>query len=293
MALLSFIAPCACAPQQRHRPSIPSNATAAAIQIQTAVRTAFASGKRRVCVDLLMAAVDARARTYDDGAAQAVFSGLVTSVQPVLPFEGSKLQVVVNGSTTALRVRKWMQMEPDLTNISVTLLGLDALSCLEAKDLEQAVPVSSALLILNPPADGASITNLRKLLRAAHSRNLPVVVQNHPREDAIYELLGYGGSIPYEMWNYEPVFVLAPFAITPNLSEGQMPDKPQPRFVLMRQFPYKWILWQFIDENPSLDADGKRVPRNYHLCEEFDERPTNSIIVDAVVRRMKAKYERP
>lgn len=290
MSFVSFVTPWACASREGQRPGVPPNANVAVTQIQTAVRSALANGKRRLCVDLLLSAVDSRARTYDEGSAEAVFNGLISSIQPVLPVENSKLQIVVHGSTTALRVRKWLQQQPDLKHISVTLLGADAISAV-GSSLAQSEDSSSvacgALLVLNPPGTGNSITDLRTLLQMAHDRNIPVVVQNHPREGSVYELLGYGGTIPFEMWQYEPAFVLAPFAISPrNLDDQIAVNTPPARFVLMRQFPSKWSLWHFMGQRSDASTIGDDIIQDYHLCDEFNERPVDEIIIQCIGQRM-------
>lgn len=276
---------------------VPSSAAVASRQIQTAVRTALASGKRRLCVDLLIAAVDVRARTYDEEAAEAVFSGLVKSVQPVLPGGGENLHVVVSGATTALRIQTWLN-RGEYDGISVTVLGMDAKNRMVSNDSTCTV---GGLLIINPSDSVNSLIDLRSLLKEAHNRGLPVVIHNHPRPDAIYELLGYGGAVPIEMSEYETVFALAPFSLKPrNLEESDIEAystnamPPPPRFALMRQFPSKWALWHFVADSvshPELDdatatamsSDGK-----YVLCAEFAGRPDDQDVMEAITERMSS-----
>lgn len=260
MSLL-FVAPIAC-----ETCPVPTSAGKAAVQIQTSVRSALAVGKRRVSVDVLIASIDARSRTYDDIAAKAIFASLLQAVRPILP----NVRVVLPGSTAALRVRRWLSSE-SMENVSVGVLGVDDL-----------VASTGALLVIDPPCKGDGLQDLRRLIRDAHDKNLPVLLQNQPREDELYKLLGYGGGIPFELVRYEPVFVLAPFALQGN------PNAPPTRFVLFRKFPGKWELWRHfgpIDDKPFGISEKKGT---YELLQEFENRPSDNALMLAVSNSLKS-----
>lgn len=281
--LPSFISSFAClsSPKESNN-SVPVGARAAARQVQQAVRTALVSGKRRLCVDILIAAVDPRSRNFDDDAAATVFDSLIESVQPVLPAEEAQVKVIVSGSTAAVRINSWVK-SLQVKNVSVDVLGIyanqDSNDEEDSKQYEKGNP--DALIIIDPPGTGDSILDLRKLLRKAHGDNIPVVINNHPRRDALYELLGYGGHIPYEMTSYESVFLLAPFAL--KAKGDSQPGISSPRFVLMRKFPHKWNLWKYqgLKDKSFLTAsesvsDGPISDDEYKLCVEYPYAPSDN-----------------
>ena len=146
---------------------------------------------------------------------------------------------------------------------------------------EDSEEKAHALIILNPPSQDDSILDFRRAVRHAQQSNMPVIVHNHPREDAVYKLLGFGGGVPFELTKFEPAFVLAPFAIQKEK------DKPPPRFVLMREFPGKWMLMRHCpnleaDRETAVDVFGSYKNANYVLCCEYDERPTDNMLMMAV-----------
>ncbi|PXF47639.1 hypothetical protein BWQ96_02618 [Gracilariopsis chorda] len=196
---------------------VPSNAKSAASQIRQSVRTALISGHRRVCVDVLLAAVDPRARLFDEDAAEVVFNALVESVQPVLPESTELVQVVVPGSAAALRAQKWLARS-ELKGVVVDVIGAE-----EHRD-------ARSVLVIDPPTE-SGVLEFRRFLREAHARGAQVVVHNHPRDDSLYKLLGFGGYLPFEMMRYESAFMLAPFTL--QATEGGF----NCRFVVMRRFP--------------------------------------------------------
>lgn len=288
-ALPSFISPFAClsSPKESNN-NVPVGARAAARQVQQAVRTALVSGKRRLCVDILIAAVDPRSRNFDDNAAATVFESLIESVQPILPAEEAQVKIIVSGSTAAMRINNWVK-SLQVRNISVDVLGIYANQ--ESNDEEdsqlQEIDNPDALIIIDPPGTGDSILDLRKLLRRAHDDNIPVVVNNHPRRDALYDLLGYGGHIPYELASYEPVFLLAPFAL--KTKDDSQPGTPPSRFVLMRKFPHKWNLWKYqgLKDKSFLAAsdsvsDVASSDDEYRLCAEYPYAPSDNELMKDV-----------
>lgn len=270
-------------PQCRTR--VPNDATTAASHIQHCVRTALVAGHRRLCVDVLTAAVDVRARTFDAAAAAVVTRSLIIALLPVLPTDTPALQVVVNGPAAALRVREWLA-EEQVEHVSVAVLGVEGEDAAQGKEPD-------AFVVLDPPAKGEAIVELRRLLQRAHKAGLPVIVHNHPREDALYSMLGYGGHIPFELTKFEPAFVLAPFALSPKRpDEVKGPQQPPPRFVVLRKYPDDWALWRFVgpDANDGRPRETDPVEMEqldeYLLCEEFQERPTDNQLVQAVHRAL-------
>lgn len=282
-------------PRRRFRPAsvtsptcrtrVPNDATTAASHIQDCVRVALISGHRRLCVDVLTAAVDVRARTFDSAAAAVVTRALILALLPVLPAQAPELQVVVNGPAAALRVRTWLA-EERVEHVSVAVLGVQEEPRAEEKD-------PNAFVVLDPPAKGDAILELRRLLQRAQKARLPVIVHNHPREDALYSMLGYGGHIPFELTKFEPAFVLAPFALAPKrLEELKGPQQLPPRFVVLRKYPDDWALWRFVGPDANEERPRETDPvemeqlDEYVLCEEFQERPTDNQLVQAVHRAL-------
>lgn len=256
--LLSFTTCCAV-------PSgVPSNVNTAATQIRQSVRTALVSGHRRVCVDTLLSAIDPRARTFDQAAAELVFNALLESVQPLISESTATIQVVVPGSAAALRVQNWLKRS-HILNVSVDVLGAE----------EHQNP--SAVIVVDPYAE-ASIRDYRTLLRDANRRNAHVVVHNQPRDDALYKMLGYGGFIPVEMIEYKHAFMLAPFAIREKNSA------PLARFAIMRQFPAPWKLWRYLGDDETFVSNDESNLRDgeYDLCAEFKYRPDNAELMNAI-----------
>lgn len=267
------------------RARVPNDATSAAVDIQSCVRTALIAGRQRLCVDVLTAAVDPRARTYDASSAAVLTRALVAAIQPVLPAERPIVQLVVPGPTTALRVREWLS-STNIQDVSVAVLGVG-----EQSPDERHKP--HAYVILDPPAKGDAILDFRRLVQSAQKDRLPVIVHNHPREDSLYSMLGFGGTLPYELTKFEPVFVLAPFALQPKGEQAENPNTPPPRFVVLRMYPGKWALWRFVgtDADPVHPRETDPVEMeqldDYTLCEEFDSRPTDNQLVSAVQRALR------
>lgn len=294
-----IVAPFCSTPLGPGHPGVPSSPTKASTQIQTAVRTALATGKRRLCVDMLVAALDVRARTYDVDAAEAIFLALITAVQPVLPVERGLLQVVTASASSAQRVRSWVERS-ELRYVDVTTLGQDALTRIQTPAETPDAPAVAAVLVLSAPNVDRTTLDLRAVLKAAHKRNIPIVVHNHPRKDAVYELLGFGGMIPYEMWHYEPVFVMAPFAMQMQASQEDRgagpggrasPAKVPPRFVLMRQYPSRWGLWHFVGSGSNEKGeDTAQEAIDYELCNEFESRPSDETVLESVASTIKGMF---
>lgn len=266
------------------RSRVPSDATAAAIDIQSCVRNALIAGRQRLCVDVLTAAVDPRARTYDASSAAVLTRALVAAIQPVLPAGRPIVQLVVPGPTTALRVSEWLAAR-DIQDVSVAVLGVS-----EHVTEERGKP--DAYVVLDPPAKGDAILDFRRLVQSAQKDRLPVIVHNHPREDVLYSMLGFGGTLPYELTKFEPVFVLAPFALQPKGDGADEPREPPPRFVVLRKYPDKWALWRFVGDKGSKASESETDPfemeqlDEYILCEEFDSRPTDNQLLSAVQRAL-------
>lgn len=248
---------------------VPSNAKSAASQIRQSVRTALISGRRRVCVDLLLAAVNPRSRLFDDDAAEVVFNALVESVQPVLPESTDSVQVVVPGSAAALRAQKWLARS-GLKGVAVDVLGAE-----ERRD-------ARSVLVIDPPTE-SGVLEFRRFLREAHAREAQVVVHNHPRDDSLYKLLGFGGYLPFEMMRYESAFMLAPFALQATKEESL-----SSRFVIMRRFPGAWQLWRYLGEERSFlqEDESKFDNGSYKLCEEFKDRPGSDELIQAITNVM-------
>lgn len=170
--------------------------------------------------------------------------------------------------------------------MSVAVLGVQEEPRAEEKD-------PNAFVVLDPPAKGDAILELRRLLQRAQKARLPVIVHNHPREDALYSMLGYGGHIPFELTKFEPAFVLAPFALAPKrLEELKGPQQLPPRFVVLRKYPDDWALWRFVGPDANEERPRETDPvemeqlDEYVLCEEFQERPTDNQLVQAVHRAL-------
>lgn len=254
--------------------SVPDSASSAAAAIQTSVRTALIQGRRRLSVDLLLAALDPRARTFDEDAASAVLVALLDALIPVLPTNAPVLRVVVSGAAAAVRVKKWLS---DMKDVQVTVLGVQEG---EAEGSEGGV---DAVVLFDPGVD--AVLEVRRLLGSMGQKGVPVVVVNHPREDELYRMLGYGGGLPFEMTKFEAVFVLAPFALQKEAkedagSEEQDAGAVPMRFVVMRQFPGKWELWRYLGKGEFGEGS------EYELCTEFDGRPSASVLVGAVQRAL-------
>lgn len=262
--------------------SVPSDANAAARAIQTSVRTALLKGHRRLCVDVLTAAVDVRARTFDDRAANAVLTALIHAVQPVLPIDTPSIQVIVPRLSAVLRVKRWVTHLP---RVHVGVLGVDE-------------PDVDAVVLWEPGVE--RVVEVRRLLKHLWIARRVVIVVNHPREDDLYRTLGYGGGLPFEMTRFESVFVLAPFALRDE--EGKAKAHGE-RFVVVRQFPSKWALWRYMgkekrfngssnaqlggeDDGGMLDPMQMEEVQEYDLCAEFDDRPSASQLLQAVQREI-------
>lgn len=283
MRVAAFLLPTATLPNasnsSQQSPSVPPSPIHAAKQLSTALQTALLSGKRRLQTDVLTAAIDPRSRIYDVNSASIIFSALVNTLHPINP-----LKIVVSGSTAALRVRNWLT-ESNIEDVTVSVLGVS--------DAIQQEERHSSLLVLDPPGEGDAMTDLRKLLQQAHAADMPIVVHNHPRQNALYSMLGFGGAIPRELFQYHPAFVLAPFALEVRRGDGaQMGSTAAPpRFVLMRQFPHVWQLWRFLGEEGfgigaafsegTTDSSGGDSDM-YVLVEQFKERPSDGALMNAI-----------
>lgn len=264
---ITHIMPTLFVPPMLCQQPVPPTAAEASPQIQTSVRTALAAGRRRLIVDLLISSIDPRSRVFDDSSASSIFACLVQSLQPILP--NPRLTVLVPGSTAALRTNKWLQSE-SLDHVTVDILGSP-----------DPLRHSNALIIVNPPGKGDAILDFRNALKEAHHQNIPVIVHNHPRDDAVYEILGFGGGIPYELTDYEPVFVLAPFAIN-----AEQDTAPPERFVLMRQYPGKWALWRHQGQPGMFEA--AQEDQDYSLCEQYVSRPSDNLLMTAIAEDLKS-----
>lgn len=266
----------ACAP----RCEVPTDARAAARQIRTAVRTALVSGRRHINVDILVAAIDSRSRTFDTKAAGIIFHSLVSSLQPAVT-NIRPLHVVVSGATAALRVSEW-QTEHELKDVRVCVLGV--------RDGNEEM--AGGVVMLDPPGAGDAISDVRRTLAEANRNDIPVLVLNHPRRDDLYRTLGFGGSgIPRELMSYETVFALAPFSLTVESSDTEAGVAPQ-RFVLMRQFPERWELWRYQGYQDvsflaltSQSVDGEE--HIYHLCAHFQDRPSDKLLMQTVAQSLQ------
>eukprot|EP00177_Eucheuma_denticulatum_P008107 GFKZ01014772.1.p2 GENE.GFKZ01014772.1~~GFKZ01014772.1.p2 ORF type:complete len:290 (+),score=49.37 GFKZ01014772.1:459-1328(+) len=260
--------------------SVPDSASSAAAAIQTSVRTALIQGRRRLSVDLLIAALDPRARTYDEDAASSVLIALLDALIPVLPVSSPVLRVVVSGAAAAVRVNKWVG---DMKDVQVTVLGVREGGGGDVAGAEDADGGVDAVVLFDPGVD--AVLEVRRLLGSMARKGVPVVVVNHPREDELYRMLGYGGGLPFEMTKFEAVFVLAPFALQKEATqdvggEAQDAGAVPMRFVVMRQYPGKWELWRYLGKGEF----GKGS--EYELCAEFDGRPSASVLVGAVQQAM-------
>lgn len=159
-------------------------------------------------------------------------------------------------------------------------------------------PDVDAVILWEPGVE--RVAEVRRLLKHLWIARRVVVVVNHPREDELYRLLGYGGGLPFEMTRFEPVYILAPFALKDEEGKAKVHGE---RFVVMRQFPSKWALWRYMgkendfsetndaqmgggEDRGMLDPVQMEEVQEYELCTEFDERPSTSQLLQAVQRKL-------
>lgn len=282
------------------RPGIPRSAAAASAQLRRAVQTALVSGKRRMIVDILLADLDPRQRTYDDDGARAIYESLAScgTGTGTETDEGMGTHMVVSGATTAMRVRSWLSSRKK--RVSIGILG-------SAENRNLVTEKDMVCIMVDPEGGIKGLLDLRKVLRQVekeHDQGMntkakAVVICNHPREDYLYEMAGYGGIMPIEMSDYNEVFVLIPFTFQHNMRKNADGSPKMYRFAIMKQFPWNWGFWMFVEpnnENPSEDDDDDtlnnknsmdRAPsheRNgeYVLCQEFTWRPDDDDIMEAI-----------
>lgn len=250
----------------------PTNATTARIPLRRAIQTALASGRRRLTTNLLISALDPRARTYDSASAGHVFRTLVAALVP-LATEERPVRVVVGGAKTVIKAREWIAEEDDDTVIgeekmlSVDKLVLETIGT--ASDSEREGREFAGLLVFAPPP-GEFMLELRAVIRDAHEQNIPVLIHNHVDEGDVYKMLGWGGGRPREIMMYETAFMLAPFAVQPNGPTSG--TKAGGKFVLMRAWPEHWCLWRNQGEGEG----------EYVLCERFNGKPSDGMILQGV-----------
>lgn len=311
---------------ERTPQGVPGNATAAATRLQAATRSAIIAGRRGLFVDVLVEAVRRDARTYDASVHAVIIRALLQALMPCLPDNAPRVAVFVRGSKAALDSRA-------LFHSSSTSNATSDNSSSQQDDNNQDDPFSEnktdseklpeveinvlgsgdisdkcgALVIIEPPARGTAVRDVRHLIRQAGKRHIPVIVLNQPQEDSVHKIAGYAGSIPYEMMNFDTVFMLAPFAIIPADPNLQSRDT-RGRFVLFRVFPGEWQLWKHTEqgteeeETPStvsqlLDIAQATTTKNtkpdsiisqtkegYVLSKVWTEKPTEDMIFRAVSR---------
>lgn len=275
------------------QPAVPRSASAASAQIRRAVQTALVSGKRRMVVDVLLADIDPRQRTYDERSAREVYfslascgtllssssigsgsgngSGSVSSGRE----ERGGTHMVVSGATTAMRVRSWIQSSTististavagdggDNNNTMMTTRSTTTIGILGTKESKGLAQRKNLVVFMVDPDGGVKgLVDLRRALRAViggrgrqqvfpgdAQKNTAVVICNHPREGRLHEAVGYDGPRPVEMLEFEDIFVLIPFSVMHRSPDAPRDEMQQVRFVLMKQFPWKWGFWVFVKE---------------------------------------------
>lgn len=355
------------------RPTVPRSASTASAQLRRAVQTALVSGKRHMIVDVLLADIDPRQRTYDERSAREVYVSLA-SCGTLLSSIGSSsggggggsisngdeeeekeekerrrrrgTHMVVSGATTAMRVRSWLlqssssnttisaaaAVADDNTRNTTTTIGIlgtkESMGLAQEKDL--------VVFMIDPDSGVKGLVDLRKALQSVigdtptrrqqvflprdnQKATTAVVICNHPREGRLHEALRYDGARPVEMLEFEDIFVLIPFSVMHRSPDAPRDDVQQVRFVLMKQFPWKWGFWVFVankqkQEQASSEGNGsvrqddeyKREKGNngngaaaiseqrehgrgeYVLFREFDWRPDDGDI-DVAIRESLAE----
>lgn len=254
------------------------------------MRAALLAGHRRLCVDVLTVAIDARQRTYDKDASAIVILSLVNALQPVLPSDDPEVRIVVPGPASALRVRGFLRVA-EANNVSVRVLGM--------REEGENVTEPQAFVVLDPSTEGDAVTDFRVLIRDAYARRVPVIVHNHPRPDALYSMLEFEGHIPYELTKFESAFVLVPFALPASGDDSKDQSLPGRlhRYIMLRKYPGKWALWRYVDHDmPSIKVDitdpaATEQNDEYFLCGEFDTRPTDGEFMRLLSQSMKPPFD--
>jgi hypothetical protein len=308
-------------------PGVPNDARAAVRRLRGATQAALAVGKRGLLVDVLVESMRRDARTFDAAVHAIVIESIVRSLALTLRDDAPSIRLVVPGTRAALHLtdhfaavaereeraravprpqnqgaagRRFTDRPAALPPVEIDLLGAGRFR-----------DSNGALLVLQPPGVGSAMDELVSIVQNALSQSRPVVVVNCPQEGCVHKITGYPGQLPSELTPFEPVFLLAPFAI--HAQHGNMSTTARNlagRFVLLRVFPSGWQLWR------QQEPGGRTSPQNsfpavlngqasvtgmtgfreskqkaYDLCEEWNERPDEQDLFNAVTRAT-SKYSR-
>jgi Domain of unknown function (DUF1995) len=309
-------------------PGVPHDARSAVRRLRGATQAALALGKRGLLVDVLVESMRRDARTFDAAVHALVIEGIVRSLAVALRDDAPSIRLLVPGTRAALHLtdhfagvaareqERAVRAHPRSPDqglaedggffVALPPVEIDMLGTGRFRD------TNGALLVLQPPGVGSATNELVSVVQSALKRSRPVVVVNCPQEGSVHKITGYPGQLPPELTPFEPVFLLAPFAIhaQPGTTSAAA-RKLAGRFVLLRVFPSGWQLWRQQERvgrtsTPnSFPAEPKGLAsvsagthfresnrqKGYDLCEEWNERPDEQALFDAVTRAT-SKYSR-
>jgi hypothetical protein len=305
---------CCTTPSERR--GVPVDARTAASLVRAATRAALAAGHRTMLVDVLASSMRRDARTFDSQVHCIVVAGLAEALAPALAQEAPSVLLVMAGPRAALDVQQYFaaaekeadgrqsqqqgdgtaeRHSPPRPPVEIAVLGAGAVG-----------ESNGAVVIVDPPARGEPMLELRRLVRAATAMRRPVVVLNHPQPGCVHEVAQCSGSLPIEMMSFRSVFTLAPFAL--RIKEGANAGRGVARFVLMHVYPGSWQLWLVRADavGPAVETPGtvsellgmvgagageqvkpKDGRNGYDLCQEWKGKPSDESLSAAVNRASK------